>query len=323
MKVIFIPNKALIAISLILWILVSSWGRVNSLHSAGLMCMVLISIGIVISVKNQLRNGLPHILAGGLIAVFTILIGRGPAREFNEHLEQIASSAERSKKYLAQLQSNIPRVDHPQQSAEPNEEIRERSITKTPPGESRTLTELNKGKPTNDNRAHKGVKIKGFHIGMNIENVPDLVESIEPRWTAVIQVAEDASWYSFPPDFDKGTRIHVEAGTKFVKVQSSEKGTNLGQMEVAIFVADEKGEVSQFVWNEDLVKSFFRADKTELSDFVQKFINSYGISQMNISDDFRYWYHTDPEGWMIKIGSDWSIHLEGIMSAEESDQAFD
>lgn len=283
MNLIFIPQKALIAIPLILWILISSWGSVESFRSLGLMCVFLAAIGVIISVKNKLKRGLPYVLGGlggCVIAFFAIFIGRAPNREFHDHPEQYASTAEKARNHSKELQSS--------------------------------------------NGASRGPVIKGFHIGMSIEKVPVLIESIAPGWASSIRtrVAEYELPYCFPPDFREGRTIILEAGTKFLEVIAS--GPNLGiPCVVAIFVVDEKEGVSQFFWSEPLVKYFFRAEKMELSDFVQKFVDSYGIPEMKASDDLSYWRHTAPEGWMVKIGDDWSIHVEEVISDEQSDQAFD
>lgn len=75
MKSIFIPNRTLVAMSLVIFISVSNWGNLDASHSIGIMCMVSIMVGVVISFKNSMSHGLPHILAGGGVATLMACFG--------------------------------------------------------------------------------------------------------------------------------------------------------------------------------------------------------------------------------------------------------
>lgn len=237
---------------------------------------------------------------------------------------------------LSVLQLSNRQVDHLGKSGGHSGKVEKSLATDVAAGQSGSAGPVQNGAEIDSVKEIKSLKIKGFHIGMDINDVPNIVRGILPNWAVVgaVQIAKDVAVIVIPDAEGEPFSMELEPGQKFVLINGSGNTDNgagsIGDrfllnmpLTWAAFVGDEDGRVFKFVWGGPVVKSLFRAEKMELSDFVQKFVDAYKIPQMRVSDDFRCWRYISKEGVGITIKDNWLICVEEVLSAAESEQAFD
>ena len=333
MKLIFISNRVLIALSLVLLISVSNWGMVDSVYSIGIMCVVLMLVGSVIAFKNKLGHGLPHILAGGFLAVIVGFIGGGSDMKSNERIENFASKPvpERSRRDLSQLQSDIPRVGHQEQLLGSNDGTERLSVAEVPAAQSGSTRAGDEGGEIKAIKENESIRIKGFYIGMDIIVASQMIQEKTGKFcvsgyfdTSKGNVVERG--LLTPDDFPDSRFVGPmpkQEGFKYVILYPKGVVGGPADWNCGAFMAQPNGQVVYMAWGGSLVRHLFRAEGLEVSEFVQRFVDSYGLPGMSVSGNGSHWKYTSPEGVEIKIQQDFGIQIKKVIGEEELNKAFD
>jgi hypothetical protein len=188
------------------------------------------------------------------------------------------------------------------------------------------------------------LKIKGFYIGMDIHMVPRLLDKLldgtpytyhlflesEPvDQIRIIIVKKNLTQadsvvlmkgladqrHLFPPNATKATY------QKYFLKQQAYRGDG------GWFCANDSGQVSLFLFGRDLVNTLFNASDLGPRDFIQTFVKSYHIPEMNTEYGGReikypYQMYTSPEGVKIMIDDDKSLVVKKVPSKAEKNASF-
>jgi hypothetical protein len=158
------------------------------------------------------------------------------------------------------------------------------------------LTQDIEPKPSHDieKNSTKVYKVKGFYIGMDIQDVPGLLK-----------------------DNMKGTKWEIPGGGMYkVESENGKKVVKVGGFGFVFAQASEDGRVEEIFIPGLLADDLFKTHDMPANEFVEKFINSYGIPEMRV-DERNVWYYIDPSGIKIKIDNTKGVLLEKVASERE------
>ena len=128
--------------------------------------------------------------------------------------------------------------------------------------------------------------IKGLWVGMPLEEAKQVCETLLEGSGCSVGEVESGGLAIY----DIGSRDGSYFGITALGMKLAGGGVT----------ADADGKVNGILFSGGIVEHIFNASDMEDSDFVEKFADSYGIPEFDVSDDFTYW-HSDLAGVRFKI----------------------
>lgn len=154
------------------------------------------------------------------------------------------------------------------------------------------------------------LKVKGFYIGMNIDEVPALLKEKLPE-IKVTDVQE------------KGNVYLVAAGYSIPNTVTAWE-VLMNKASLVNVIADEDKKVTMIGFEGKIVDELFNVANLDVKKFVKKFMESYEIPDMDIiqEDNGLYYTYTNPAGFKILISAETkALIIQKV--ATESEQKFD
>lgn len=135
-------------------------------------------------------------------------------------------------------------------------------------------------------KANGQLVVKGLYLGMDISEVPALLEKALEEYGTKCKL------------YEPGEGPYDWMQTKYV---TAGKGDGLDEI---VATPDSDGKVNALEFSGFLVNALFKAGDMNQQEYAAAFAKAYGIPEWNITDDLDGVYYKSPAGWMVTISPD-------------------